>query len=63
MNRARLTIVGSFWAYELYNDEGEYIYDIEEAAACAENLYGHCWEGVYTGDVSISRDEYLQGRD
>ena len=56
----RVELAGSFYVAELYGADGDHIYDLAEAAACAESEFGTDWNSVYNGNESIERDDYVE---
>lgn len=52
-------LAGSFYTYNLYNEDGKQIFDLMEAADRAEELYEIDWQGVYNGNEGIGREDYV----
>jgi len=50
----------SMHAYELYDDKGANVYDLDKAAEAAEAVHEDDWKEVYNGREGISRDEWLE---
>ena len=61
MPKFSVELAGSFYTYELYNAAGEHIFNVSDAAECAEEQYGTDWQSVYNGNEAIDRDDYLEG--
>lgn len=62
MNRFNVYLVGTFFAFELYDANGNNVYDLHEAGQCAEDTYGNAWTHVANGTFGMSREEWLDER-
>lgn len=62
MRPFKVKLFGSIHAFELYDDDGAEITDLETAIDCAENQFGKGWEEVYNGAVGAERSECIGGK-
>ena len=59
----KVELCGSFHTYELYDDRGREVTDVQAAAECAEELYGDDWQSVYNGEDAIAREDFVDDTD
>lgn len=55
----RVELAGSFHTAELYDSNGSEVYDIDDAASCAECEYGDEWVSVFNGNESWDREAWI----
>lgn len=48
----RVELKGSFYTYELYDERGAEVFDLEDAVRVANWLYPDQWSCVYNGSES-----------
>jgi hypothetical protein len=57
-NKFRINFPGNMYCFELYNQKGNYVYDLQEAIEIAESEYPDvCWE-VWNGKEGYQNKEY-----
>lgn len=53
-----IRFAGDFYSHTMYDAKGAEVFDLEQAAQVAEEIYGDNWTEVYNGEEAISRDDW-----
>jgi len=58
--RFSVRLIGGFYTFELDDDKGREVFEIEEACLSAEEQFPGEWAELWDGDKGISRDNYIE---
>lgn len=51
MSRFKVELLGSFYTFELYDDKGREIFDLDKAIETAESQHAGLWRSVFNGEI------------